>query len=142
AGTPEVIATGHYDARTKTYRLDLAQTVPPTPNQPHKEPMVIPLALGLVGADGRDLPLTLSDGRTIERGVLTLTAPSETFVFSGIAERPVPSLNRSFSAPIRLTANLGADDLRFLAAHDNDPFNRWQSLQTLTSRLLIANVAA
>ena len=59
--------------RRKTYRLDLAQAMPPTPGQPTKEPMVIPLALGLVGRDGRDLPLTLADGAAIERGVLVLT---------------------------------------------------------------------
>jgi aminopeptidase N len=140
AGTPEVVATGGYDAGARTYRLDAAQTVPPTPGQPSKEPMVIPLAIGLVGRDGRDLPLKLSDGRTIERGVLTLTKPAETFVFGDIGEPPVPSLNRGFSAPIKLVANLSADDLRFLAAHDVDPFNRWQALQTLATRLLLDNV--
>ena len=112
AGTPEVVATGGYDAGARTYRLDVAQTVPPTPGQPSKEPMVIPLAIGLVGRDGRDLPLKLSDGRTIERGVLTLTRPAETFVFGDIGEPPVPSLNRGFSAPIKLVANLSADDLQ------------------------------
>jgi aminopeptidase N len=141
AGTPEVVATGGYDARARTYRLDLAQTVPPTPGQPVKEPMVIPLALGLVGRDGRDLPLKPSDGRVVERGVLTLTRPAETFVFGDIDEPPVPSLNRGFSAPIKLVANLSADDLRFLAAHDVDAFNRWQALQTLATRLLLDNVA-
>ena len=141
AGTPEVVATGGYDARARTYRLDVAQTVPPTPGQPSKEPMVIPLAIGLVGRDGRDLPLKLSDGRVIERGVLTLTRPAETFVFGDIGEPPVPSLNRGFSAPIKLVANLSADDLRFLAAHDVDAFNRWQALQTLATRLLLDNVA-
>ena len=141
AGTPEVVATGGYDARARTYRLDVAQTVPPTPGQPSKEPMVIPLAIGLVGRDGRDLPLKLSDGRTIERGVLTLTRPADTFVFGDIGEPPVPSLNRGFSAPIKLVANLSADDLRFLAAHDVDAFNRWQALQTLATRLLLDNVA-
>ena len=141
AGTPEVVATGGYDAGAKTYRLDVAQTVPPTPGQPSKEPMVIPLAIGLVGRDGRNLPLKLSDGRTIERGVLTLTKPAETFVFGDIGEPPVPSLNRGFSAPIKLVANLSADDLRFLAAHDVDAFNRWQALQTLATRLLLDNVA-
>ena len=141
AGTPEVVATGGYDARARTYRLELAQTVPPTPGQPVKEPMVIPLALGLVGRDGRDLPLKPSDGRVIERGVLTLTRPEETFVFGDIDEPPVPSLNRGFSAPIKLVANLSADDLRFLAAHDVDAFNRWQALQTLATRLLLDNVA-
>ena len=112
AGTPEVVATGGYDARARTYRLEVAQTVPPTPGQPSKEPMVIPLAIGLVGRDGRDLPLKLSDGRAIERGVLTLTRPAETFVFGDIGEPPVPSLNRGFSAPIKLVANLSADDLQ------------------------------
>ena len=142
AGTPELVATGSYDADAKTYRLDVAQTVPPTPGQPTKEAMVIPLAIGLVGRDGRDLPLKLRDGRTIERGVLTLTKPAETFVFGDIGEPPVPSLNRGFSAPIKLIANLSADDLRFLAAHDADAFNRWQALQTLATRLLLDNVAS
>jgi aminopeptidase N len=142
AGTPEIVATGGYDARAKTYRLDVAQTVPPTPGQPSKEPMVIPFAIGLVGRDGRDLPLKLSDGREIERGVLTLTKPAETFVFGDIGEPPVPSLNRAFSAPIKLIANLSADDLRFLAARDADPFNRWQALQTLATRLLLDNIAS
>jgi aminopeptidase N len=142
AGTPEVVATGGYDAGAKTYRLDVAQTVPPTPGQATKEPMVIPLAIGLVGRDGRDLPLKLSDGRTIERGVLTLTKPAETFVFGDIGEPPVSSLNRGFSAPIKLIANLSADDLRFLAAHDADAFNRWQALQTLATRLLLDNIAS
>jgi aminopeptidase N len=140
AGTPEVVATGAYDARARTYRLEVAQTVPPTPGQPVKEPMVIPLAIGLVGRDGHDLPLKPSDGRVIERSVLTLTRPAETFVFGDIGEPPVPSLNRGFSAPIKLVANLSADDLRFLAAHDADPFNRWQALQTLATRLLLDNV--
>jgi aminopeptidase N len=142
AGTPEVTATGRYDATTKTYRLDLAQTVPPTPGQPSKEPMVIPLALGLIGRDGRDLSLALADGRALERGVLTLTKPAEAFVFNGIEAPPVPSLNRGFSAPIKVVADLSADDLRLLAAHDADPFGRWQALQTLATSLLVDNTAA
>jgi aminopeptidase N len=142
AGTPEVVASGSYDARAKTYRLDLAQSVPATPGQPSKEPMVVPLAIGLVGRAGRDLPLKLGDGRVIKHGVLTLTKPAETFVFADIGEPPVLSLNRGFSAPIKVIANLCADDLRFLAAHDADPFNRWQALQTLATRLLVDNTAA
>ena len=141
AGTPEIKVAPHYDARGKTYRLDVSQTVPPTPGQPTKEPMVIPLALGLVGKDGGDLPLEL-DGRPLPRGVLELTRPSQSFLFTGVAERPVPSLNRGFSAPIKLTLPIAADDLRFLAAHDGDQFNRWQAVQTLAMTLLKANVAA
>jgi aminopeptidase N len=104
--------------------------------------MVIPLAVGLVGRDGRDLPLKLANGESLERGVLCLAKPAESFVFENVEEAPVPSLNRGFSAPIKLVVNLSGDDLRFLAAHDRDPFNRWQAVQTLASRLLVDNVAA
>ena len=141
AGTPEILAAPHYDARAKTFRLDLTQTVPPTPGQPEKAPMLIPLALGLVGQNGADLPLML-DGKPLERGVIDLSKPSQSFVFTGVAERPIPSLNRGFSAPVRLALPIEPDDLRFLAAHDSDPFNRWQAAQTLAMSLLTANVAA
>ncbi len=142
AGTPEVTASGSYDASAQSYRLELAQKVPPTPGQPVKEPMVIPLALGLVGPDGRDMSLTLGDGRPVVRGVLTLSQPSQTFELTAVTERPVLSLNRGFSAPIKLTSDVSAQDLQFLAAHDSDPFNRWQAIQSLANRLLIDNVAA
>jgi aminopeptidase N len=141
AGTPEIKIAPHYDARAKTYRLEVTQTIPPTPNQPNKLPMVIPLAIGLVGKTGTDLPLTL-DGRPLPRGVIELKEPSRTFVFSGVAERPTPSINRGFSAPIKLSLPIEAEDLRFLAAHDSDPFNRWQAVQTLAMSLLKSNVAA
>jgi len=141
AGTPEIKIAPHYDARAKTYRLDVTQTIPPTPNQPSKLAMVIPLAIGLVGKTGADLPLTL-DGRPLSRGVIELKEPSRTFIFSDVAERPTPSINRGFSAPIKLSLPIGAEDLRFLAAHDSDPFNRWQAVQTLAMSLLESNVAA
>ena len=141
AGTPEIKIAPHYDARAKTYRLDVTQTIPPTPNQPSKQPMVIPLAIGLVGKAGADLPLTL-DGRPLSRGVIELRQPSQTFVFSNVAERPIPSINRGFSAPVKLSLPIATEDLRFLAAHDSDPFNRWQAVQTLAMSLLTANVAA
>jgi aminopeptidase N len=143
AGTPDVVVTASHDVKTGTFRLDVAQTLPPTPGQPTKEPMAIPLAMGLVGRDGRDLPLIGADGRTHDQpGIITLTKGQESFVFAEIVERPVVSINRGFSAPIKLTANLSADDLRFLAAHDADPFNRWQSVQAIAMSLLVANATA
>ena len=142
AGTPEVVVSGSHDARTKTFRIEIAQTVPPTPGQPTKEPMLIPFAVGLVGRDGSDLALKLAGGGAVERGILSLRKSSEAFVFEDIAEPPVMSLNRNFSAPVRVVANLSGDDLRFLAAHDSDPFNRWQAVQSLATRLLVDNVAA
>jgi len=141
AGTPEVTASGHYDAAAQSYRLDLAQTVPATPGQPHKQPMVIPLALGLVGRDGRDMSLSLDGGRPVVRGVVTLTQAAQSFEFTGVHEQPALSLNRGFSAPIKLTSNVSGEDLQFLAAHDSDPFNRWQAVQTLANTLLIENTA-
>jgi aminopeptidase N len=140
AGTPEVVASGRYDARAKTYRLEIVQTVPATPGQPVKEPMVIPLALGLVGRDGRDLPLKLANGDSPERGVLCLTGPAESFVFENIEEAPVPSLNRGFSAPIKLVVNLSGDDLR---SSRRMIAIRSTAGEALTlARLLVDNVAA
>jgi aminopeptidase N len=131
-----------HDAKAKTCTLEIAQMLAPTPGQAVKEPAVIPLALGLVAPDGSDIPLTLAGGGGVERGVLVLTRPAETFVFADVPARPVASLNRGFSAPVRLSANLTGDDLRLLVAHDSDPFNRWQALQTLGTTLLTDNVAA
>jgi aminopeptidase N len=142
AGTPEVKAVGTFDAEAKTYRLDVTQSVPPTPGQPVKKPMMMPFVVGLVGKDGRDLPLALADGHKVERGVLPITEAAETFVFGGVVERPVPSLNRGFSAPINLDANLGGEDLHFLAANDADPFNRWQAVNSLATGLLVQSAAA
>ena len=141
AGTPEVTVAGRFDQMRRTYTLECKQQVPPTPGQPNKDPMVIPLSLGLVGKDGNDIPLALSNGTSVANHVV-LSQLSAHFEFSGITERPVLSINRGFSAPIRLVTDLDAGDLGFLAAHDRDPFNRWQALQTISTRLLIDNVAA
>ena len=142
AGTPEVTASGRYDADAKSYRLDLTQTLAPTPGQKTKEPMVIPLALGLVDRDGRDVPLHPKAGSRVEHGVAILSSPSASIEFLDIPEEPVLSINRGFSAPIKLVTNLSAADLQHLAARDSDPFNRWQALQTFALRILITNVAA
>jgi aminopeptidase N len=142
AGTPEIQVSTRYDAAHKIYTIECRQSLAPTPNQPTKKPMVIPLRTGLVDKDGLDLPLVLTNGTKIERGILELTEPSHTFEFTDIAERPILSINRDFSAPIKLVTDLDTDDLTFLAAHDSDPFNRWQALQTVSTQLLIGNVAA
>jgi aminopeptidase N len=142
AGTPQVAASGSWDPEARSYRLDLVQRLAPTPGQPHKEPMVIPLALGLIDAEGHDLPLITDDPDASQRGVVVLSRQSQSYIFRDLPERPVPSLNRGFSAPINLAHALSADDTRFLAAHDPDPFNRWQAIQTLASSWLAADVAA
>ncbi|HWJ99470.1 MAG TPA: aminopeptidase N [Xanthobacteraceae bacterium] len=141
AGTPEVAVRGHYDAAHQSFRLEINQAVPPTPGQSAKKPMVIPLAFGLIGKNGKELPLTLKGGRQLGGNILRLTSESETFDFENINERPVPSLNRGFSAPIKLTSNLGDDDYVLLAAHDSDPFNRFDAINTLAMRHLVASTA-
>jgi|SoiMethySBSTD1v2_1073268.scaffolds.fasta_scaffold03180_10 aminopeptidase N len=142
AGTPQVAASGQWDAASRTYRLDLAQATPPSPGQPHKEPLAIPLVIGLIGPDGRDLPLKRADGGAVERSLVELTEPSLSVTFADVPASPVVSLARGFSAPVKLTSDLSADSLRFQAAHDSDPFNRWQALQTLATALLVDNTAA
>src|SRR6476659_7438255 len=142
AGTPEVTVDGRFDTARKTFILECSQVVPATPGQTSKAPMVIPLSIGLVGKGGRDLALKTADGRPLGDRPIVLTEQTARFEFAGIGERPVLSINRGFSAPINLVTDLGADDLAFLAAHDSDPFNRWQAIQTISMRLLLDNVAA
>ncbi len=140
AGTPEVFAEGAYEAADNSYTLRLTQAMAPTPGQPLKEPMVIPLKLGLVASNGADVPLRIA-GKPLPGDVLAFTTPSETIVFENVPQAPVLSINREFSAPIKLNTNLSAEDLTRLAARDSDPFNRWQALQTLATRLLVRNVS-
>lgn len=142
SGTPELRIESYWNETARTLRLDVEQRLPPTPGQPHKQPMVIPLALGLVGRDGTDLPLKLDDGSNAERGVLLVNAPRQTFVFRDLPHRPVPSLNRGFAAPIKLSSNLTTDDLVFLARHDSDPFNRFDAVQSLALTHLVAATKA
>jgi aminopeptidase N len=104
--------------------------------------MLIPLAFGLLGKDGRDLPLVPAGGGKISDGILRISAAEETFVFDRIRERPIPSFNRGFSAPIKLVSNLGEDDLVFIAGHDSDSFNRFDAASTLAMHHLVAGAAA
>jgi aminopeptidase N len=103
--------------------------------------MLIPLLLGLISKDGRDLPLKLADGRNVERGMLPIARAEQSFVFLDIPERPILSLNRGFNAPIKIHAQTSSEDLQFLAAHDLDAFNRWEALQILATSLLVESAS-
>ena len=144
AGTPRLSARGSYDAGARTYTLALAQTTPPTPGQPVKEPLDMPVAVGLVGADGTDLPLTLKDGSIAgaTTAVLRLTEPEQSFVFTDVPEKPVPSVLRGFSAPVVLDDGLSEDERIFLMTHDSDPFNQWDHVQRHALDVIIAAVNA
>ena len=143
AGTPRADRAGELRrGGAQLHARRSKRSCPPTPGQPDKQPFHILLSLGLIGPDGRDRPLRLADGRTLDRGILTLTKAEESFVFAGLDAPPVLSLNRGFSAPVKIHATVRDRDLELLAAHDSDPFNRWQAAQTLATAILVANVAA
>ncbi len=140
SGTPRVSARGHYDAASQCYTLTLAQSCPPTPGQPSKQPFHIPVAVGLVGAQG-SLAVT-RDGQCATTHVLDLVAAEQSFVFSGVAQEPVPSLLRGFSAPVRLSFDYSDAQLLFLARHDDDGFARYEACQRLMLGAILAQAGA
>ncbi|HXZ16807.1 MAG TPA: aminopeptidase N [Roseiarcus sp.] len=144
AGTPKVKARAAYDAAARTYRLEIAQTLAPTPGQPTKLPAVIPLALGLVDPEGGEFPLASDDASPDElaSGVFVLEDAERAIVFRDVPRRPALSLLRGFSAPVNVDDDLTEDDLVALSRHDPDNFNRWQALQSLVTRVLLRGVKA
>ncbi|SEA28805.1 aminopeptidase N [Microbulbifer marinus] len=128
AGTPVLDVTDAYDEATGNYALTVKQSCPPTPGQEQKLPFHIPLALGLLGAEGTDLPLD-SAGNT--QVVLQVTEQEQTFNFTGLQEKPLPSLLRDFSAPVKVRYGYTTEQLLFLMRNDSDAFNRWDASQRL-----------
>ncbi|MDI5934824.1 aminopeptidase N [Halomonas kalidii] len=143
AGTPEIDAHGEYDYTHCEYRLVLRQRTPATPDQVEKHALHIPIRLGLVGTkSGRDLPLTLDGEALGSDAVIHLREEEQEFVFTDVAEAPVPSLLRGFSAPVKLRFPYGREDLAFLLQHDSDGFNRWDAGQRLALLALDDLIAA
>ncbi len=145
AGTPGVKVSSVYDAASGRLTVEFQQSVPPTPGQPDKQAMHIPLKFGLVTANGSDAVASAITGADVtelrEAGsddpVLHLTEERHTVVFEGLGQRPVLSLNRGFSAPIKLTIDREPDDIAFLARHDSDLYSRWQAINELATTDLI-----
>ncbi|HEY7386147.1 MAG TPA: aminopeptidase N, partial [Beijerinckiaceae bacterium] len=134
AGTPHVTVTGAYDETARTYRLEFTQETPSTPGQPTKEPVVIPVVLGLVAADGS---ATTAEATSAGNGLFVLDRASGAVTFDNVASPPVPSVFRGFSAPVKVALDLADDELLVLLRHDSDPFNRWEAGQTVAMRLLV-----
>ena len=130
AGTPVVTVSDAYDAAARRYTLTLRQEVPATPGQAEKRPVPIPVAMGLLDPAGHEIA-----ART-----LMLNDAAADYVFEDVATRPVASLLRGFSAPVKLRG-VTQDALRFLAAHDTDPFVRWDSLQQYATGVLLGRIA-
>ncbi len=127
SGTPHLHVTDSF--ADGTYTLTFTQSSPPTPNQPVKHPQVIPVAYGLLAADGAEVRAT---------EIIELKEKSKTVTVSGLSEKPIPSVNRNFAAPVRVIQDQSTADLTLLLAHDTDPFNRWDAGRTLTMKTLIA----
>lgn len=143
AGTPVIEAIGSYNAAKKTYALSLKQSLRPTPGQPEKKPMHIPVRMGLVGKSGAALPLTL-DGENAtgpNERVLELTQAEQHFTFVGVEEEPVLSVGRRFSAPAVFKVAHTSADRTTLMAHDSDSFNRWEAGQTAARTAMLAMIA-
>ena len=130
AGTPKVTASLGRDGDQALLRLD--QKVPPTPGQPVKRPMPIPLRLALFGE---------KSGEKLEERLVVLETESQELRLDAAGERPILSINRGFSAPVIVETDRSRSDLSFLSAHDDDPFARYEAMQQLMLDTLLASVA-
>ncbi len=138
AGTPCVRVSDGYDAATRQYRLRVQQEVPDTPGQSDKPPFLIPLALGLLDARGQALDVSHPEASEQAGSLmLELNQREQEFVFENVPERPVPSLLRGFSAPVKVEYDWSDEQLLHLMAHDSDGFNRWDAAQTLLQRIIL-----
>jgi aminopeptidase N len=152
AGTPLVSVEDDYDAENQIYRLTISQSLAPTPGQANKKLLYIPIKMGLLDQKGNALALCLKGEKdqietdqtaTVEtetaktETVLVLTAASQSFTFENIPCKPIPSLLRNFSAPVKLHYAYSDADLRFLFKHDKDAFNRWEAGQQYAIKLLL-----
>ena len=139
AGTPVLEAEGRL--KNNSFELTIKQTVPPTPDMADKQPMMIPVKIGLLNRNGEAVAFDYQGKRATE-AVLLLTEAEQTFPLEGVTEAVVPSLLRGFSAPVHLNYPYSDDDLLLLLAHDSDAFTRWEAAQTLYRRAVAANLSA
>ena len=131
AGTPRVRALLSHDAATGRVDLVLSQIIPPTPGQPEKRPMAIPIRVALFDRESR-----ANHGDE----TLMLTRSEQRFTFQNVATAPVLSINRGFSAPVIVDTNRSQADLAFLSAHDDDPFARYEAMQQLMVNVLVGQI--
>ena len=139
AGTPVLEAEGRL--KNNVFELTIKQTIPPTPDMADKQPMMIPVKIGLLNRNGEAVAFDYQGKRATE-AVLLLTEAEQTFPLEGVTEAVLPSLLRGFSAPVHLNYPYSDDDLLLLLAHDSDAFTRWEAAQTLYRRAVAANLAA
>ncbi|KEQ16663.1 aminopeptidase N [Endozoicomonas numazuensis] len=133
AGTPVITVTDHFNPSSRQYSLTIGQSCPATPGQDSKLPFHIPVAIALLDQKGQALPLN-EVGETEQ--VLQVTAANETWTFDGLTEKPLPSILRNFSAPVRVNYDYRREDLVFLMKYDSDGYNRWDAGQRLATEVI------
>jgi aminopeptidase N len=138
AGTPELKVAMSYDREKNELSLRVSQSCPPSPGQEHKKPFYMPLLVGLLAADGSDIAFR-HDGE--HSGLLILEQGAQEFCLQDVAEQPVLSLARNFSAPVKLVSKSSDTELAFRMAHDSDAFNRWDAGQQLALNYLLQGIS-
>jgi len=142
AGTPTLSVSGSYDLGAASYTLTVRQQCAPGNGGEANQPYHLPLAMALLSKQGTRLPLTLAGEAgpgPLER-VIELTESEQQITFINVSTEPMPSLLRGFSAPVILNYNYSESDLAFLAANDDDPFNRWESIQRMFVGAVLATL--
>ena len=139
AGTPNVTITRSYDPRRAVLTLTLRQHLAPTPGQPPKELLHLPIAIGLIDPDGREVPVRCvgEEPRPAGTRVMEVRSAEEVIELIDVPPGALPSLLRGFSTPVRLHDDLDESERAFLLAHDSDSFCRWEAGQQLLTGLLL-----
>ncbi len=143
AGTPELRVETEYDAQAGTYKISFQQATPSTPGQDKKEPFLIPVTIGLLDENGHGISLQLKGEEkptSLTSRVLRIGKEKEEFCFINVPSRPVPSFLRNFSAPVNLSYEYTEEELAFLLAHDDDPFNQWEAGQRLATQSMMVAI--
>lgn len=138
SGTPTVSVSSEYNAEAKTYALTVCQSTEPTHDQKEKQPLHIPFDVELYAKDGSVIPLQ-SKGSPVAN-VLNVTQAEQTFVFESVTEKPIPSLLREFSAPVKLEYDYSDEELVFLMSNATNEFARWDAGQILMAKYIRDNV--
>ncbi|MEK2481781.1 aminopeptidase N [Providencia stuartii] len=139
SGTPVLTVRDEYFPEKQQYVLHVSQMTPPTADQSEKQPLHIPLDIELYGEDGAVIPLQYL-GSSVN-SVLNVTQASQTFTFDNVPSRPVPSLLREFSAPVKLDYPYSDEQLAFLMQYASNEFSRWDAAQQLIGNYVKINVA-
>ncbi|ELA8122320.1 aminopeptidase N [Vibrio parahaemolyticus] len=138
SGTPTLRVNSEYNAEAKTYALTVEQFTEATQDQAEKQALHIPFDIELYDSKGQVIPLIIN-GESVHN-VLDIKQDKQTFVFENVAEQPVPSLLREFSAPVKLEYDYSDAELIFLMKHATNDFARWDASQMLLAKYIRQNV--